>query len=246
MKKKLHTREVSDPGEIKRSFDQQARSYAEQHGKADQLLSYRLGLFESIGDFKPVHKVLDIGCGNGHHLRGLCHLFQEGIGIDFSQGMVEVAKATSQGLNLSFHQDDATKLKTISDSSIDRVICSGALEHMIHQQEVLHQVFRVLKTNGAFIALTLNGEYWWYKKLAPSLKLETKHYSTDQFLSADQWMRKAHKAGFDVVEVSPWTFIPKGDMPYWTGQLLAGMDYLGRLTNRPNFRGGLRLNFRKK
>lgn len=37
---------------------------------------------------------------------------------------------------------------------------------------------------GVFLYLTPNGGYCWYRHLAPSLGVETRHLSTDRFLTA--------------------------------------------------------------
>ena len=213
MKRKHFTRSVASPDDIRQNFDRQAIEYAEQHGDADELLAYRLGLFREKGDLNEGCVVLDIGCGNGHHLRGLRHWMNKGIGIDFSQGMVEVAQRHSQGMNLEFFQDNATKLDRIEDASVDRVICSGAFEHMVDQTLVLTQVYRVLRPGGRFVCLTPNGNFVWYNRIAPLLGWDTQHYATDRFMRSRELEEMASGVGFTRVEVDYWTFIPRGDMP---------------------------------
>lgn len=236
---RLITQQVQAKEEIRNSFDRQAQTYAEQHGNPDKLFAYRLGLFEAFADFHPGHTVLDIGCGNGHHLRGLCHLFKRGIGIDFSPAMVRVATERSQGANLEFYQDDATQLRHIATESVDRVICSGALEHMIDQQKVIKQVWRVLKPGGRFVCLTLNGGFVWYRLIAPRLGYQVKHYSTDHFFTRRELATLAWEAGFGRVELKPWTFVPHGDIPWGWGHLLQSMDKIGHIAYPSYLRGGL-------
>lgn len=240
------THRVSTVEEICVKFDEQGETYEEQHGKAERLLSYRLGLFKQMAGFLKTDHVLDIGCGNGHHLRGLCDQFAWGTGIDFSPVMIDVAKERSQGRNLRFQQDDALKLISVADETIDVVICSGALEHMTDQRAVFDQIHRVLKRNGRFAILTLNGGYLWYKNIAPRLKIDTKHYSTDNLFSEIELAQLLAELGFTSIQIKPWTFIAKGDMPKWVAVFLTIMDHASRLFRLTNWRGGLQVYGKKR
>lgn len=241
MKSYLQTQVVQTPDEIRHNFDLQGKTYSEQHGDADRLLTYRLGLFEQMANFSKEDTVLDIGCGNGHHLHGLSHLFAKGIGIDFSEQMIFAAQRRNKGLNLHFQQDDATKLASIQDDSIDVVICSGALEHMVDQSAVFKHVFRILKKDGKIAMLTLNGSYVWYKNIAPLLGFKTRHYSSDRFLSKSELQELMAQAGFEAIRIQPWTFIPRGDMPNWVASILSVFDHIGKWVRISIFRGGLQL-----
>src|SRR5262245_30413287 len=55
--------------DIRSFFDQCASTGSpEQHGHAQRLLEYRLALVRSLAQPRPTDVVLDLGCGNGHHL----------------------------------------------------------------------------------------------------------------------------------------------------------------------------------
>ena len=235
------TQQVNSTDEIRLSFDQQGRTYSEQHGNAARLLSYRLGLFEQMAGFDQTDSVLDIGCGNGHHLQGLCHLFAFGTGIDFSEEMILAARKRSSEPNLSFQKDDAKRLNTIDHNTMNVVICSGALEHMVDQRKVLQQVYRVLKPGGRISFLTPNGEYIWYRRIAPRLGIQTRHYSTDRFFTKNELEKLLKETGFDQVSIKSWTFIPQGDMPRWTTGLLRVIDLLGKWIRVAGWRGGLQV-----
>ncbi len=235
------TKQVASRDEIRLSFDRQGRTYAEQHGSADRLLSYRLGLIEGMADFDQSDMVLDIGCGNGHHLQGLCHLFNNGIGIDFSSQMIQAAHKRSNEPNLSFRQDDAIYLDTIEDNTMNVVICSGSLEHMVDQRAVLQQVYRVLKPGGRISFLTPNGEYIWYRKIAPGFNMQTRHYSTDRFFAKGELEGLLKDTGYDRIKIKSWTFIPRGDMPRWIAYLLRAADLLGKWIRIASWRGGLQV-----
>ena len=87
---------------------------------------------------------------------------------------------------LQFTVDMAERLDSVADASVDVVFSVGALEHMLDKGRVVANVFRVLKPGGRFICLTPNGQYLWYRWLASLCGLETRHLSTDWYLSRGQ------------------------------------------------------------
>ncbi len=143
--------------------------------------------------------------------------------------------------NTTFQVDNAEDLLTIPDQSVDVVICIGALEHMLKKSAVLTNVYRVLKPNGRFLCLTPNGSYLWYQFIAPLLGVDTKHLSTDKFLTLKEIVRLLVQYGFTRVQPGNWTFIPKGDIHPILGALLQALDGVGKRLNINRLRGGLKV-----
>ncbi len=241
---KLTTRAVHTNADVKAFFDQCAHTYSEQHGPPDRLLNYRIRLIKQSIPIGPSDVLLDIGCGNGHHLFALSEDLGRGIGIDLSSEMVAVAKehlhTSLLHKKITFQVDNAEELLTIPDQSVDIVICIGALEHMLKKSSVLTNVYRVLKFNGRFLCLTPNGSYLWYQFIAPLLGVDTKHLSTDKFLTLTEIDRLLVQSGFTRVQTGNWTFVPKGDIHPVLGALLRTLDGAGRLLNINRLRGGLK------
>ena len=250
MLKKLVTTQVRSSADIRDFFDDFAHAYSERHGHPDRLLNYRVGLIRRYAEPSRDDVALDIGCGNGHHLLALAGDIGRGTGVDLSPAMIEVARERLRGTpaqgNLTFISDDAEKLETVDDQSIDLAICVGAFEHMLNKSAVLVNTYRVLKAPGRFFCLTLNGGYFWYRALAPLLGLETRHLSTDRFLKRDELVRLLTESGFSRIEVGYWTFIPKGDMPVILGLVCQGLDFIGRIFRINSLRGGLWICARKE
>lgn len=243
MLRKLVTTEVHNTAEIKEFFDNCAQVYCEQHGRPERLLNYRIALIRQHA--KPGHTdvVLDIGCGNGHHLFALAGEIGRGIGIDLSSAMIEAAQErlhdTALRSKFTFMSDNAEKLGALAERSVDLAMCVGAFEHMIDKKSVLTNAYRVIKPRGRFFCLTLNGGYVWYRTLAPLLGLETKHLSTDKFLNRDELVSLLTESGFCRAETGYWTFIPKGDMPALAGVVCQGLDRVGRIFRINSLRGGV-------
>ncbi len=232
--------------DLRSYFDRSASTGSpEQHGDPQRLLEYRLALVRSLARPRPTDVVLDLGCGNGHHLLALGPEVVRGIGIDVSPLMIELARTRLRNspwtTNLTFEVDDAEKLEGIADQSIDLAICIGAFEHMLDKRAVLGSIYRVLKFGGRFFCLTPNADYVWYRTMAPLLGFATKHLSSDRMLTQEEFFVLLDQIGFRHIRSAPWTFIPKGDMPALVASLLSVLDAIGRYARLDSLRGGLAL-----
>jgi ubiquinone/menaquinone biosynthesis C-methylase UbiE len=240
---KLVTTNVQSTADIREFFDRAACTYSEQHGHPERLLDYRIRLIKRYARPRNDEVLLDIGCGSGDHLLTLIDDIGRGIGVDLSPAMIQIAHARLQNSHpqagITFISDDAERLASLAEGSIDLAICVGALEHMLNKSAVMISVHRVLKPGGRFFCLTLNGGYVWYQVLAPLLRFQTRHLSTDRFLRRNEALRLLADSGFSRLEVGCWTFIPKGDMPAILGVACHGLDFIGRALRVASLRGGL-------
>ena len=232
--------------DIRSFFDQCASTGSpEAHGDPQRLLEYRLALVRNLARPRRADVVLDLGCGNGHHLLALGPEVARGIGIDISPGMIELARARLRNspwkANLTFEVDNAEELKEIADESVDLAICIGALEHMLDKRAVLASIYRVLKFGGRFFCLAPHADCVWYRTMAPLLGFATKHLSSDRMLTCDEFSALLDQAGFRRIRSAPWTFIPKGDVPALVASLLTVLDAIGRHARLDSLRGGLSL-----
>jgi SAM-dependent methyltransferase len=105
----------------------------------------RLGL--SPGDW-----ALDLGCGEGRHVRGLATLSGVNvIGVDLDAGALKAANDAlgdpAQDRSVSVMRADAYRLP-FADGAFDVVVCSEVLEHLVAYDRVLGEIRRVLKAGG--------------------------------------------------------------------------------------------------
>lgn len=111
-------------------------------------------------DIKHGDVVLDIGCGAGLDLMiAAVRAGSEGraIGIDFSQSMIDKARAFVRELklkNVEIHLADAERLP-VGDASVDVIIANGIFNLNPHRQEVFSECHRVLKKGGRMYASEL-------------------------------------------------------------------------------------------
>jgi len=239
----LRTRTVQDSGGVRAFFDGIAGGYRESHGSADLLLEYRLALIRRLLPAVRRGVLLEIGCGPGVHLFPLADAFSRAIGADLSPNMIAAAAAVRRthpcAAQIELHAEAAERLVSVGDEAVDVVLCTGAFEHMTDKRAVLGEVRRVLKPGGYFVCLTLNGDYLWYRRIAPWLGYEVKHLSSDRFVNEAELRALLREAGLPVRELGYWRFIARGDMPGWAAHALEWLDRAGRVCTPRLLRGGL-------
>jgi len=247
---RLRTRIVQSDDDIRIFFDANAGEYRESHGPAYQLLAYRLNLIRRllVPSFGGV--LVEIGCGPGVHLFPLAHAFGRVIGTDLSPGMIAAANAIRQehpcAARIELRAEPAERLDSIEVQSADAVLCVGAFEHMTDKPGVLREVQRVLKPGGRFVCLTLNGDYFWYRRVAPRLGYSVKHLSSDRFVNAHELRALLQGAELRVDESGYWRFVARGDMPRWAAVVLTFLDRVGMACHPSLLRGGLYVCAHKK
>ncbi len=97
----------------------------------------------------PLGSLLDIGVGNGKHLKQL--KTHQITGIDVSKKMLQLA-AKNKTKNTTLLLMDATSLQ-FKNNTFDYVILSHIIAVVPNPNSVLNEVFRVLKPNGKVFIL---------------------------------------------------------------------------------------------
>jgi len=101
--------------------------------------------------FKRGGVVLDVGCGNGSSLKALERRGWKGVGIDFDESAISIARAKG----LEVYAGDLQS-QSFPASSFDAVIMNHVVEHVPAPYELLQECKRVLKKDGILIAITPN------------------------------------------------------------------------------------------
>jgi SAM-dependent methyltransferase len=240
---RLRTQVVRSRGEVAAHFDRAAGHYHEAHGSAEQLLAYRVTVICALLAGANRGTLLEVGCGTASHLLALAGEFEAAIGTDVSTEMIRVATeavaASPFADRVALRMDPAESLASVDDATVDVVLCVGALEHMVDRPAVVTQAHRVLRGGGRFVCLTPNGGSWWYRWLAPLLRRETRHLSTDHFLTKAELEAMLGSAGFGDVRLSWWRFVPRGDVPAVVGSLLQAGEAVGDRLGIGWLQGGL-------
>ena len=119
----------------------------------------------------PFAAGLDLCCGTGaamRMLRPLCR--QRVVGIDFSQGMLEVARQRTVDAAGTAHLEfvRGNVLAMPFERAFDLAVCFGAFGHILRKDEprFVSEIARVLKPGGRFVFTTFyppplwSPEYW--------------------------------------------------------------------------------------
>jgi ubiquinone/menaquinone biosynthesis C-methylase UbiE len=98
--------------------------------------------------------LLDIGCGTGHWFPLFRTAGYEVLGIDLSQGMLDVAR-TKSGHGVRLMRAD-THLLPFRDRTFDVICCITTLEFVSDRAQTLRELIRCLKQGGWLIVAALN------------------------------------------------------------------------------------------
>lgn len=91
------------------------------------------------------HRLLDLGTGPGLVAASAAERGADVIGIDFSESMVREARRRHP--NLRFQTADAESV-SFDDGQFDAVVGNFVLHHVSRPEQVLREVFRVLRSGG--------------------------------------------------------------------------------------------------
>jgi demethylmenaquinone methyltransferase/2-methoxy-6-polyprenyl-1,4-benzoquinol methylase len=106
-----------------------------------------------LAEIKANDKVLDIATGTGDLALEIKDTYpnSEVIGLDFSPGMLEVARERSKG-SIEFIEGDALNLP-FDDESINKCFISYGIRNVDSTEKCIQEIFRVLKPNGKLVVL---------------------------------------------------------------------------------------------
>jgi len=110
---------------------------------------------ETLGDLH-FNSILEIGCGTGKNTAFLAQIGDSVHALDFSQGMIEKAKAKVGAQNVRFSMTDITKSWPGNDMEFDLVVCNLVLEHIADLVFIFSEVTRVLQNKGSFFVNELH------------------------------------------------------------------------------------------
>lgn len=97
--------------------------------------------------------ILDAGCGTGRNFSKLQHAGSSTIGIDFSHGMLNVARRNLTHIQADFPLllADLEHTLPFQTGSFDAVLCALIGEHLSALQSVLREFYRVLRPGGRLV-----------------------------------------------------------------------------------------------
>jgi ubiquinone/menaquinone biosynthesis C-methylase UbiE len=146
---------MSDESQVRRSahvgsdvaqaYDRWSRRYDDDHNATRDLDA-------RVVRGSPLHvagsRVLELGCGTGKNSEWLATQARELVALDFSPGMLDVARRRVRSQRARFVEHDITRPWPVEPSSIDVVVGNLVLEHVRDLAPIYAEAARVLRTGG--------------------------------------------------------------------------------------------------
>lgn len=101
--------------------------------------------------------VLDVACGTGEISRTFCGLGAKVTGVDFSQNMLDIARAKLAGADWRGVLSDAENLPTLADARFDVVVTRHLVWTLTDPDAAFREWERVLKPGG--MVLIVDGDW---------------------------------------------------------------------------------------
>lgn len=135
-----------------------------QHNHPNPIMRYienkRTRSVFDLLDVKDCDAVLDIGCGCGNMLdkiaRGALY------GVDISRFAIE--QATKRLKDRAVLYNCNAESLPFEDSTFDKIFCSEVIEHTLHPERIIKEIFRVLKSGGICVISIPNEKFSRYIK----------------------------------------------------------------------------------
>jgi ubiquinone/menaquinone biosynthesis C-methylase UbiE len=131
--------------------------YSRYYDSICQLMPYRKLLWEAYQalDLEPGMRLLDAGCGTGNFESFLVEKDPPPVditGVDFSLGMLGVARAKCESLtNVAFRQADLNADLPFEDCTFDRIVSINVLYALDDWDRTIRELLRVLKPEGRLV-----------------------------------------------------------------------------------------------
>jgi len=130
--------------------------------------------------------ILDAGCGTGRNLNQLLQAGSKPFGIDFSEGMLSVARREYPNVPLALA--DLEQPLPFASAIFDAILCALIGEHLSNMSAVFREFQRFLKKGGRLVfsvyhpAMSAAGIEANFERSGIEYRLGAVHYSVDEHI----------------------------------------------------------------
>jgi ubiquinone/menaquinone biosynthesis C-methylase UbiE len=107
----------------------------------------------SLLDLHSDDTLLDVCCGNGLITKRLARHCKQIVGVDFSKRLIAAAQENTESKNLSFIEEDATRLASSLDLKFDKILLYFSFQYLNTTQGalVISEMKTLLKPGGIIL-----------------------------------------------------------------------------------------------
>ena len=146
-------RRAEEGSDVAQAYDRWSRRYDDDHNATRDLDA-------RVVRRSPLHiagsKVLELGCGTGKNSEWLATEARELVALDFSPGMLDVARRRVRAAHVRFVEHDITRPWPVDSSSLDVVVGNLVLEHVRDLGPIYAEAARVLRPGGELFLCELH------------------------------------------------------------------------------------------
>ena len=198
------------PMRIDEVYDSWAKDYDSNLNKTRDL--DRKVTVDTLSRYAFKH-VLELGCGTGKNTSWLLEKANSVVALDFSEGMLAIAKKKISSNRVHFIQTDLNKKWPVDDTSTDLITSSLTLEHIEDLDPIFEQAQQKLIPEGYFFICELHP---FKQYLGSKARFETSNgliELTAYVHHISDYMRGAKKNNFELLELHEWFDEPQSDQP---------------------------------
>jgi SAM-dependent methyltransferase len=115
-----------------------------------EIASAKLSIDVDLLPTGSLKRVLDVGCGDGRHIREAAIRGCTSVGVDYDAGELAKARARLGGRRVELIAADASHLP-FREAAFDAVICTETLEHLPDDAGAIGEIARVLCHGGRLL-----------------------------------------------------------------------------------------------
>jgi ubiquinone/menaquinone biosynthesis C-methylase UbiE len=122
---------------------------------------------------KNNYKCLDFGCGAGRLTHALANYFDEVVGVDVSDNMLDLAKKNNRNNKCKYIANYSDDLKIFADDHFDMIYSNVVLQHLPKRtmiENYIKEFLRILKKDGILV-FQLPHYIPLYKRIQPKMRL---------------------------------------------------------------------------